>query len=257
MGSRFKSLEFNDEEQSRPLQSARSEPEYDDRHYLQEAKEFFHWGHFEPALRSYTRALQQNRALVPAWVGQVQMLVQLAEYHEAKMWAEKALELFKNNAELLAARAQALCRIGDRRGAQASSDGAIAIAGSSPWRWQARGEVLLALGHKHYDECFQRALGEPSADWFDRVIIANIYLFHRRATNALQYLKQAIELQPAHGYTWFLQGHAQLALGLAGAARTSYEHCLEMRPDYREARDALRNVKESSGIRNLIRRVFR
>ncbi len=257
MGSRFSNLEFNDESQNRQVQAERIELRYDDRHHLSEAVEFSHWGRFEPALRSYTRALQDNRALVPAWVGQVQMLVQMSEYHEAKMWADKALELFRSNGELLAARAQALCRLNDRRGAQASIDGAMTVPGSSPWRWQVRGEVLLAVGQSHYDECFQKALTEPAADWFDRVIVAGVYLFHKRATNALQYLRQALELQPTHGYIWYLQGHAQLALGFASAAETSYRRCLEFRPDYREARDALRNITQTSWLRNLCRRVFR
>ena len=39
------------------------------------------------ALQLYTRALGQNRAVIPAWVGQVQMLVELGEYHEARLWA--------------------------------------------------------------------------------------------------------------------------------------------------------------------------
>ena len=48
--------------------------------------------------------------LVAGWVGQVQMLVQLQEYPEADLWSRKGLELFPNNGELLAGRAQAFCR---------------------------------------------------------------------------------------------------------------------------------------------------
>jgi hypothetical protein len=45
----------------------------------------------------------------------VQMLVMLGEHREARLWADKALELFSNNGELLAAKAQACARLSDRR----------------------------------------------------------------------------------------------------------------------------------------------
>jgi Flp pilus assembly protein TadD len=44
------------------------------------------------------------------WTGQVRMLIELKEFHEAKLWADKALEKFPNEPELLAAKAVALAR---------------------------------------------------------------------------------------------------------------------------------------------------
>src|SRR5689334_12227259 len=89
------------------------EPDRDERHWLRLADADRRNGLFEGALRYYSRALELDKSLVTGWVGQVQMLVALGEYPEAELWSRKALELFKNNAELLAARAQALCRTGD------------------------------------------------------------------------------------------------------------------------------------------------
>jgi tetratricopeptide (TPR) repeat protein len=240
MPGRFANLEFNDErrETSRTHEEALVH-EKATTDYLVRANEEYHWGRFEAALRFYTRALREDRSGIPAWVGQVQMLVQLGECHEARVWGDKALELFHDNGELLAAKVQACVRLGDRRAGMACSDASLQAPGSSPWRWIVRGEALLAEEQSHHEECLQKALTEPGADWFDRVIISRIYAYYQRFTNAMCYLKEALEQEPTHGYTWFELGNCQRALALESAARTSYERCLELRPDYREARQAI------------------
>jgi tetratricopeptide (TPR) repeat protein len=237
---RFANLEFDNVQrrQERRAEELRTpaQPAVD---HLQAAEEESRWGRFEPALRLYTRALQENRAAIPAWVGQVQMLVQLGEYHEARVWSDKALELFRNNGELLAAKAQACARLKDLDAALACSDAALQAQGSSAWRWTARGEVLLARRQKFADQCFQKAGAEPGATWFDRVVIARICQYYGRISNAMQYAKEALQLEPTHGYAWFTLGDCQRALGFMAAAEASYGHCLEFRGDYREARAAL------------------
>ena len=97
----------------------------DDCDWLAQADQQRRVGHYESALRLYSRALEDDKALVAGWLGQVQMLVQLEEYPEAELWARKALELFPNNGELLAGRAQAVVRLGDHKQAMLLSDGAI------------------------------------------------------------------------------------------------------------------------------------
>ncbi|MEE8121265.1 MAG: tetratricopeptide repeat protein [Anaerolineales bacterium] len=256
MPGRFSNLEFDDEQRAAEFHLGQDVVQRDEQNALDRAQEENRWGRFEAALRMYTRCLQENRAAVPAWVGQVQMLVELGEYHEARVWSDKALELFRNNGELLAAKAQACARLKDLRSAIQCSDGALQSPGSSPWRWQARGEVLLAKGQRYFDECFLKAVSEPTADWFDRVIVARIYLYYGRATNALHFLKQALELEPAHGYIWFEMGNCQRQLGMISAARTDYERCLELRSDYREAKEALHSLRSTSPV-GWLRGVFR
>jgi tetratricopeptide (TPR) repeat protein len=240
MAGRFTNLELRDDHQQEEV--AFEEPRKanrEERDYLAQADEAYRWGRFETALRLYTRCLEDDRAVIPAWVGQVQMLVQLGEYQEARLWSDKALELFRDHGDLLAAKAQACARLKDYRAALACSDASLHVPGSSPSRWQARGEVLLAKGQRYHEESFQKSLTEKQADWFDRVVIARIYLFYRRATNALHHLKAAAEMEPARVVVWFEMGNGQAALGLTSAARTSYERCLELHRDYREAQKAL------------------
>ncbi len=255
MSKRFGKLEFDDE-QRRAQQEASPQRRYDEHEYLAEAQEEHRWGQYERALRLYTRCLEQSRAVVPAWVGQVQMLVGLGEYQEARLWSDKALELFRDNGELLAAKAQACARLKDNRAAMACSDAALQSPGSSPWRWQARGEALLANGQDYYEHCFRKSLGEPGADWFDRVVIARIYMYYRRAGNALQYLKQAEALDASQGAVWLEMGHCQAAMGATAAARASYEKCLELRPKFRAAMQALDAVEQMT-FGDWIKRVLR
>jgi tetratricopeptide (TPR) repeat protein len=185
------------------------------------------------------------------------MLVQLDECHEARVWSDKALEIFRNNGELLAAKSQACMRLKDKQAALACSDASLQVPGSSPWRWIARGEVLLATGQKHAEDCFQKALLEPAADWFDRVVIGRIYLYYRRASNALYHIQAALDADAANGYVWFEKGHCEGALRLVAAAAESYERCLELRPDYREAavaRDSLASPSPFGRLWSLIHR---
>jgi tetratricopeptide (TPR) repeat protein len=246
MSKRFANLEFNDEnrrDQSRETPPARK---LDEQYYMAQAVEENHWAQYDKALRLYTRCLEHSRAMIPAWVGQVQMLVQMGEYQEARVWSDKALELFRENGELMAAKAQACARLRDNRAAMACSDASLQAPGTSPWRWIARGETILTVGQDYYEHCFRKAVNEPGNDWFDRVIIARIYLFYRRAGNAIGYLKQAQELDPARGCIWFEMGNCQVAMGLTAAARASYQRCLELRPKFPEARKAMDSLGEMS-----------
>ncbi|GMU84081.1 MAG: hypothetical protein AMXMBFR47_39510 [Planctomycetota bacterium] len=259
MAGRFANLEFNEEREERVELKAtqrlglRGESAAPD--HLARAIEEHHWAHYETALRYFTRCLEVDRRLIPAWVGQVQMLVALREYHEAKVWSDKALDLFRGNPDLLAAKAQACIRIHDLRGAYVASDGAMQGSGSSPWRWQVRGELLLADGKRQYDQCFRTALAEPAADWFDRVIIARILQFHGRLVAAAEYFKQAVAIEMGHAQGWLELGQCQAALGISGPARVSISRALELKPDLVEARHALEDCGSTSILRGLLRRL--
>ena len=77
-------------------------------YYLQQAQAAFEGADFEKALRLFAKVLEFNPQNVGAWSAQVRMLIELGEYHEARLWADKALERFPTMPELLAAKAVAL-----------------------------------------------------------------------------------------------------------------------------------------------------
>ncbi len=89
---RFDRLEFESApEPSEPSTPARLQEEHDQHYWLRQAGEERRQGHYENALRLYSRSLEIDRSLVEGWVGQVQMLVALGEYPEASLWGAKAL----------------------------------------------------------------------------------------------------------------------------------------------------------------------
>ena len=93
--------------------------EHDERYWLRQADANRRQGHYDNALRYYSRALELDKSLIAGWLGQIQMLIGLEEYPEAELWARKALELFRNHGDLLAGRAQAMARLGDASAAHA------------------------------------------------------------------------------------------------------------------------------------------
>jgi tetratricopeptide (TPR) repeat protein len=261
--SRFEHLEFDErplrfEEQEHEQQAGQSsgvlgaEPMH--RHaYHQRAIEFLHRGDFEQALRAFTRTLELDRSFVPAWVGQVQMLVELEELREAELWADKALDLFKDNGDLLSARAVAVVRRADRHGALRCSDAGLAARGVSAYRWVARGEVLLAWGSDQVQSCFDRALLEQDADWFTGLSIARTYRRYQRFTNALAAARKATEQAPHAPFAWYIRGLCERDLAI-GAAVTSFNRTLELDATFKPARDALRMPTTSSWVKRLLRR---
>jgi tetratricopeptide (TPR) repeat protein len=254
MGGRFRRLEFDRQAQS----DAKRATEYgeavrDTNYFFLQAEQARMWGDHERALRMYTRTLTEDRSRVVAWVGQVQMLVQLEECREGRLWADKALEIFPNNGELLAAKAQSCIRMGDDRVAMACTDGSLSCSGSSAWRWIVRGEVLLARKQGHHRDCFERAATETDFGWFDHLIIAEVLAHYHHPAAALQNVQSAIAMQPGHGYGWFVQGQYQQMLGWMAAAADSFKHCLEIAPEYRPAQLAFEQLAGEP----IINRVFR
>ena len=129
--SRFENLELSGENEEQPRRHKALVK--DEIYFLSEAQTAFENGQFETALRSYGKAIEFNATIAAAWTGQVRMLIELGEHKEAKLWADKALEHFPNEPELLAAKAVALARTGDLDGALIFSDTSIEERGNTPY----------------------------------------------------------------------------------------------------------------------------
>lgn len=255
---RFANLEFNREDESRrELNRATTGPEIDAQHHTREAEERFREGRFEKALRAYSRALEHNSAMAEAWVGQVRMLLELGEPKEARLWADKALELFRDHPELLAAKAVALARLGEPGEAMKLSDTALAQKGETAWVWQARGEVLLARGQRNEDFCFQKAVALAPKDWFTRVAVARIYRLYRVFARALKWLQEALSLNATSAFIWAEIAGCQASMGLVAEARVSYGNALQLDSDCPGARMALLALESEGPGRALWRKIAR
>src|SRR5262245_45256876 len=198
--SRFGNLEFESEEERGA--SSFTEQAKDESHYFKEAQSAFANGNFESGLRLFSKVLEFNPENANAWCGQVRMLIELREYHEAKLWADKALQRFPHHPELLAAKAVALARSGDVEEAIAVSDAAIEQRGDTAYVWLARADVLLARKEQRAEYCFEKALMVGPRDWFILWLSARIRSFYRQFARALKLLQEAIELHSGHFLLW-------------------------------------------------------
>src|SRR5690242_663859 len=190
--SRFGNLELGGEfeDQAQPFK-----PQIKDEAYFSgQAQSAFENGNFELALRMYSKVLEFNLQAAYPWAGQVRMLIELGELREAKLWADKALEHFPNDPELLAAKAVALARGGDLHAGLVFSDAAIRERGDTPYVWVARGDVLLARKEKRADYCFEKALSLAPQDWFVAWLVARVHYYYDQFALALKTLQPVLEL---------------------------------------------------------------
>ena len=218
-------------------------PLSDGARWLADAQVHFLEGHFEQALRGYSRVLQLEPAYEAAWAGQVRMLIELGEFQEARIWADKALEKHPNQAELLAAKAVALARSGALAEALALSDAAIEQRGDCPYIWLARGDVLLARKEKRADHCFTRALSAAPGEWLWFWLASRIHSYYRRFAAALKLVSESLALAPGRSVVWSQMGRCQLALGLADAARTSFQQARQLDPGCEDVASGLRDLE--------------
>ncbi len=185
----------------------------------------------------------------------MQALLELEEAHEARVWSDKGLEMFRNQAELLAAKGVALARLGEMDTAIAMSDAALAEKGSSPYRWRARGDVLLSRGDRNDDFCFGKALAAAPGDWFEPLAIGRVYLTHDRPAPALRYLEMATSRNGSSAFAWETMGGCLARTGMADRARKAYGHALQIDPQRESAKAGLGELNADGLFGALVRRL--
>lgn len=219
----------------------------DEKHWLRTADAERRQGNHETALRMYSRALEDNKAIIAAWVGQVQMLILLGEYPEAELWARKALEIFKNHPDLLAGRAQAFSRLGDKRQAMGCCDQALTQPGESAYRWMVRGELMVAAKEAMDRHCFDKATS-ADPDWLVQAEIGLLLMFHKQPAKALPRFRAALEIAPETVFVWQRRAECERALGLPDAVKASLRRVLDLAPGHPEAMTLLSELDRPSGV---------
>jgi len=239
---RFDKLEFERSEPQRGGLEAETHVDKDEKYWLGMAEQSRNTGNYETALRFYSRTLEADKNLVTAWVGQVQMLVQLAEYPQASLWSQKALELFPAHGDLMAGQAQAECRMGNIKKAYSLSDGALRQRGESAYRWQVRGE-LMVIGKENSDRhCFDKAQLAESG-WRVSIESALIYYFYKIYSKSQQRAQMGVEKAPDSYHAWYVLGLSQSKLGFDTAATGSFRRCLELCPRHAESLSLLAELE--------------
>jgi len=257
--SRFVNLELSGESEEQPSQSQTGQLK-DQVYYFAQAQAAFGNGDFEQGLRFYSKVLEYDPKHTDAWTGQVRMLIELGEFREAKLWADKALERFPNDPELLAAKAVALGRTGDLQGALAFSDASIEERGDTPYVWLARGDVMLARKEQRADYCFEMALLLAPRDWFTHWLAARIRFYYKQFVLALKLLQPAVEWNTTHFILWLELGQCQRALGLIHPAEASFEQASHLNPQCHAARLASTELSKTGlwpRARDWCRQIFK
>lgn len=246
--SRFVNLELDGHGEELPAQTRVVK---DGAYYTAAAEQAFADMDFEEALRHYGKVIEQSPNDVAAWTGQVRAMIELEEYPEANVWADKALERFPADAELLAAKAVVLGRLGEAGPALAFSDAAIQQPGETPYVWLARADVLLSAEEHRAEYCFEKALAMAAGDWFVAWLAARIRFFHRQFMLALKLAQRAVEWHPGHAPCWLMLGLCQQEIGMVGPARHSLHQAAELRPRWAEINQARRAVDDTGFFRRV------
>ena len=227
---RFSNLEFEGSEGRREEQ-APQEAARDEKYYIAMAKDSFRDGKFENALRYYSRSLEFDARLADAWLGQVQALIELDEANEARVWADKGLEQFRDHGELLAAKGVACGRLGDLDKAAALSDASLEQKGETAYRWRARGDVLLARGDRNEEFCFSKALSAAGAqDAWEPLAVGRVYLHFGKWAPAVRHLEAAVDRNKQSAFAWVELGRGLEKLGMSERAKQAYRNARDIDP---------------------------
>jgi tetratricopeptide (TPR) repeat protein len=240
---RFSNLEFGDKRDEGAQKTGAGEEMRDAEYFQTQAIRYWLAGDFEVALRNYSRTLEQDGSFYPGWIGQVMMLIELEEYKEASVWVDKALEMFPEHPELLAAKAVACVRDGKMDKAVGYSDNSISKDNVTAVAWLARAEVMLNRKSSIAQNCISKALACAEADGPMIQLQAGRLLNHTgEYAGALQYLRTACDELPKSALVWFELGRCQAGLGRP-EAKVSFEQALKLHPNWQQAQQALTKFK--------------
>jgi len=234
---RFSQLEFGEVGPERKRQQG--EPIRDADYFHKDAVKCWLAGDFELALRNYSRVLEKNSIFFDAWVGQVLMLIELEEYREAVIWADKALELFPEHPELLAIKAVACSRDAKVEKAIAYSDNSISKDNITPRVWLARAEVLLNRKGPVAENCISKAVSIAGRNAsIIKLEAARLLKKKRDYSAAIGYLNEVVKEFPKSALAWYELGCCQAKLGLS-EAKATLEQSLKLRPGWDMAKTTL------------------
>jgi tetratricopeptide (TPR) repeat protein len=249
---RFSQLEFD--EKMPEKQKLQGEPIRDAAYFYKEALRCRLGGDCEMALRNYSRVLEKNNTFFDAWSGQVAMLIEMGEYNEAALWADKALELFPEHPELLAAKAVAFCRDAKMDKAVAYSDNSVSKDNTTARVWLARAEIMLARKSTVAENCLSKAVSMAgSIAPLIKLDAARLLRNNGDYLPAIDYLNDVVKALPKSALAWYELGICQAKLGRAEAQAT-LKQCLKLRPDWEKAKTAYTKYGKPGFFHRLFKR---
>ncbi len=260
---RFSSLELEQSQsvEEVPASQGGGETSFGDRpkdasYFLSMAEEEYHLANFEKAMQLYSRALSFDPSNKTAWVFQVRCLISLSEFKEAAMWADKGMQVLGESPEMFAAKAMALCRMGDFSRAYALSDLSIGFTGDDPFVWLSRGEILLHQKKSNAEFCFQKALSSVGASWEISLETARIYLFYGLAHKAFATLETVVVKHSSNAALWHELGNCFRKMGMKDKSMQAYSNAIQLEPKFEAARKAMSAVENMGFLESLKTKIF-
>lgn len=205
-------------------------PARDGTFYMNEALTCELAGEHEKALTNYTSALGDAPLLTAAWVGQLWMLLYLDEVREASTWADKALQSFPKDPDIIALKSLAQWRNGYTIDAMELNDAALGLYRNSANVWLAKGEMQVTDDSRAGLTCFRHAAAAPGNTGLTNLRACDMLLGLRRYADAVPFGRQATTLLPDSSWAWYGYGRAQQNVGRVDLARTAFEHAYRLTP---------------------------
>ena len=253
--NRFTSLEFDDGDNPQ-RESSGGEAVRDEAYFYERAVKAWLGADYELALRNYSRALERNTSFFPAWSGQIMVLIEMGEYPEALVWADKALEVFPEHPELLAEKAIASCRDAQLDEAMAYSDNSLSKDNITPRVWLARAEVLLKRKSRLAEDCVSKALNIAGNVQHVYCLEAGRILSRGgKYSAALEYLGRAVREFPKSALAWYELGRCQSRLGFS-EAEVSLQEAVNLQPTWEAPMQELHNATGGNALTRMFRRMF-
>lgn len=238
---RFQWLEFEtpsgtnnlaDEEYGAPIPTAQS--------IFAEAELSFFQGHYEVALRDYSRATGEDRTYLYAWIRQIQCQIAMGEVARAKVWAEKVKGVFPKSAQALSTYGYVLCAGGAVEEGYNSCLAAMRMNAT-----HNNPEILLDYAYclikaeKLQEatttiEALQSLVGDNSL-WKQR--IGQMLLDSGQVNSAYDVLNMLAKKGKTSPWNLYLLAECHYRLGKKGVARRLLKRCLAMEPGLVQARD--------------------
>lgn len=230
---------------------------YDHAYYQAEGDRLFSLGYFEQALRIYSRAIQAEAAQVGPWLGQVLCLLMMGQPKEAMVWVKRALELFPEEARVIALQGSTYAHQGMVQRGIGCSDAALQRSASDPLVWVLRGEVLSMAENRNAQFCFEKAMEMRTPGEAKIPMLIGQLLFKRRQwALAAEYLTIAVGAAPRNEAAWVALGQAREKLGADEAAFAAFETALQLNPENQAAQIGKSRLSHTPLLLRLARRLF-
>lgn len=197
-------------------------------------------GDHESALKSYSAALGEDPLHIEAWTRQLWMLVYLDEPLEAEIWADKAMQYFPSDPDILSLKSLALWRIGSREEARELNDAALAAARDSANVWLARGAFQAVADGKSAGACFAHALRLHPVPGLANLRAGDLLLYEGKYAEAFPYCREATVRFPESSWAWYGYGRSLVKLGRSEQALVAFKRAYALKPRDRRYKAALK-----------------